>query len=444
MLYHDAVSYLSRFTNYERELRYPYDGWHLNLERVRVLLDELGSPERDLPVIHVAGTKGKGSTAAMIEAMARAAGFKTGLYTSPHLLDFKERIRIGGRMIGESDVADMVERMAPAIERVHGRIELGPLTYFEIITAMALAVFARERVDVAVLEAGLGGRFDATNVCNPLVTVLTAVSMDHTDILGDTLEAIAGEKAQIIKAGKPAVIAPQQEAVYGVFRARCEEAGAREIRVAERCRWRQTREDAEGQWADIEGAVKLPELFIALTGEHQLQNAATALVAVDEASRSGITVGVEAMRRGLSSLVWPGRFQRIRRKPDVVLDGAHNGASAEYLARSIRKIYPGRRVTAVIGMGGDKDVEGFCAALGPAIHSVILTRSRAKKALPANRFKKALAPFHVRVLASESVAEAMERALKGSAPDDVVLVTGSFYVVGEALEWDGGEGAALS
>ena len=349
MLYHDAVSYLSRFTNYERELRYPYDGWHLNLERVRVLLDELGSPERDLPVIHVAGTKGKGSTAAMIEAMARAAGFKTGLYTSPHLLDFKERIRIGGRMIGESDVADMVERMAPAIERVHGRIELGPLTYFEIITAMALAVFARERVDVAVLEAGLGGRFDATNVCNPLVTVLTAVSMDHTDILGDTLEAIAGEKAQIIKAGKPAVIAPQQEAVYGVFRARCEEAGAREIRVAERCRWRQTREDAEGQWADIEGAVKLPELFIALTGEHQLQNAATALVAVDEASRSGITVGVEAMRRGLSSLVWPGRFQRIRRKPDVVLDGAHNGASAEYLARSIRKIYPGRRVTAVIG-----------------------------------------------------------------------------------------------
>jgi dihydrofolate synthase/folylpolyglutamate synthase len=353
MLYQEAVSYLSRFTNYERELRYPYDGWHLNIERVRVLLDELGSPERDLPVIHVAGTKGKGSTAAMIEAMARAAGFKTGLYTSPHLLDFKERIRIAGRVIEEGEVARMVERMAPAIERVHDRTELGPLTYFEIITAMALAVFAGEKVDVAVLEAGLGGRYDATNVCNPLLTVLTPVSMDHMDILGDTLEAIAGEKAEIIKAGKPAVIAPQEESVYEVFRRRCEEVGAPEIRVAERVRWRQAREDADGQWADVEGAVKLPELFMALAGEHQLINAATALTAIEEASRAGIVVEVAAMRQGLSSLVWPGRFQRIRRKPDVVLDGAHNGASARYLARSIQKIYPGRRVTAVIGMGGD-------------------------------------------------------------------------------------------
>jgi dihydrofolate synthase/folylpolyglutamate synthase len=164
---------------------------------------------------------------------------------------------------------------------------------------------------------------------------------------------------------------------------------------------------------------------------------------MEEASRAGIVVGVAAMRRGLGSLVWPGRFQRIRQKPDVVLDGAHNAASAEYLARSISKIYPGRRVTAVIGMGGDKDVEGFCAALGPAIHSVIVTRSRAKKALAADRFKQALAPFHVRVLVSDAVAEALDRALKNAAPDEVVVVTGSFYVVGEALEWHQGAGAKL-
>jgi dihydrofolate synthase/folylpolyglutamate synthase len=436
MLYDDALSYLSQYTNYERELRYPYDGWHMNLERVTRLLFALGSPERGLPVTHIAGTKGKGSVAAMIEAILRAAGYRTGLFTSPHLLDFRERIRLNGGWVSRSAVAALVERIIPAAEDVHKEPELGPLTYFEILTAMAIAAFAEAGVDMAILETGLGGRYDATNVCDPLISILTNVSLDHTDILGDSLEAIAAEKMMIIKPGKPAVIAPQEKSVHQLFSARRREVNAPEIRVSDRYAWRMTSEDIDGQRAEIKGKRELDDVFIKLPGEPQLINAATAITALDVLTERGFNVSDDAIKAGLEALDWPARFQRIRKSPDLILDGAHNAKSAGYLRATLESLYPGRSVTAVIGLGGDKDVEGFCRDLGPALSSVVVTRSRAMKAVASDRIKKALSPFKVEFRKTGSVAEAMQISLQDARPEEVILVTGSFYVISEVLEWN--------
>jgi dihydrofolate synthase/folylpolyglutamate synthase len=434
MLYDDALSYLSQYTNYERELRYPYDGWHMNLARVRGLLRGLGSPERDLRIVHIAGTKGKGSVAAMLETILRAAGYRTGLFTSPHLLDFRERIRLNGEWVSESSVAALVERIIPAAEEVHKEPELGPLTYFEILTAMAIAAFAETGVDIAILETGLGGRYDATNVCDPLISILTNVSLDHTDILGDILEAIAAEKSMIIKPGKPAVIAPQEESVHQLFSARRREINAPEIRVSDRYTWRMISENIDGQRAEIKGKRELDDVFIKLPGEPQLINAATAITALDALSERRFNVSDHAIKAGLAALDWPARFQRVRKSPDLILDGAHNAKSASYLRETMERLYPGRSVTAIIGLGGDKDVEGFCRELGPVLQRVVITKSIAMKAVASDRIKTALSPFQVEIGETESVKQAMETAFKDALPQDVILVTGSFYVISEVLE----------
>lgn len=436
MQYAEAVSYLSRYTNYERELRYPYDGWAMNLERVRALLHELGDPDRGLPVAHLAGTKGKGSTAALLESVVRAAGYSTVLYTSPHLLDFRERIRVSGEMVSEAAVGQGVSRLIPAARKVEARPELGPLTYFEVLTALAFAVFAEAQVDLAVLETGLGGRYDATNVCDPLLAVLTPISLDHTDILGDTLAAIASEKAMIVKPGRPAVIAPQPEEASSVFRARCNEVGAPMVLVEEKYQWRILKEAVSGQWLSFSGSRDLPELFLPLVGEHQALNAAAALTAVDLLVERGFRIGDDAVKQGLATVRWPARFERVRERPDLVLDGAHNAASAAYLCATVQRLYSGKKVIAVIGLGKDKDVEGFCRELGPCLSAAILTSSRAMKAASADRLRAALLEFSLNIFETADVAGAMALAQKEARPEDLILVTGSFYVVAEALAWN--------
>lgn len=439
MLYSDALSYLSRYTNYERELRYPYDGWAMNLERVRVLLKELGDPLQGLPVVHVAGSKGKGSTAAMIESVMRAAGYKTGLFTSPHLIDFRERIRICGKMADEQAVSDWVERLVPAARKVHQNPKLGPLTYFEILTAMAICIFSEAGVDLAILEAGLGGRYDATTVCDPIASVLTPISLDHTDILGDTIAAIALEKSMIIKPGRPAVIAPQEEAAAEVFSERCEDVRAPELKVQKYYSWNRVKEEVTGQWVDIKGAREFKNFFIPLPGDHQCLNAATALTLIDRICEGGFTVEDGDIRDGFLSLSWPARFERVRERPDVILDGAHNAASAARLGETVSRLYPGRRIIVVMGLGGDKDVEGFCSGLGPVADDVFITRSQAIKAVEPERIKKALGAFSVRIREADSAALAMDMAMELSGPEDVVVVTGSFYVIAEAMEWGKGK-----
>ena len=434
MDYKEAINYLSNYTNYEREMRYPYDGWAMNLTRVRALLTEVGDPDKKLRVVHVAGTKGKGSTAAMIEAIGRAAGMKTGLFTSPHLLDFRERIRLSGKWVPEEAVAKWVEKLAPAAEAVHERKELGTVTYFEILTALALAVFADHEVELTVLEAGLGGRYDATTACEPEVSVITHISLDHTDILGETLTEIATEKSMIIKPGKPAVIAPQRDEAMAVLEKRAKETGSELIKVEENYTWQRMYEDIEGQMLSFSGGREVGEVLLPLLGDPQATNAATAIAVCDVLAKKGLSVSDDHIREGLSSVKWPARFERVRKGPDVILDGAHNAESAAHLRQTLSRLYPERKVTAVLGLGGDKDVEGFCRELGPALVKVIITRSTAMKAVASERIREALSDLPIEVTETGSVKEAIEAALVCTEASDVVLVTGSFYVISEAME----------
>lgn len=433
MNFNDAVAFLSRYTNYERQLRYPYDGWAMNLERMAALLEGLGRPDRRLKIIQVAGTKGKGSTAAMIAAMLTASGRRVGLYTSPHLVDFRERVRIDGAMASEATIAAGVARLIPAAESAERRPELGPLTYFELLTALALEGFAATGCEAAVLEAGLGGRYDATTACDPVVAVLTPISYDHTDILGETLAAIAGEKAMIVKGPAPAVLAPQPDEARAVLLDRCRAVGAPAVRVEEEYRWTRREESPDGQNFDLTGRRELAGLLLPLSGEHQLVNAAAAVAAVDASASAGLGVPDAAVRAGLASVRWPARFQRVRRSPDVVLDGAHNAASAAFLRDTIQRLYSGRRVTAVVGLGADKDVEGFGRELAPCLSRLIITRSKAMKAAEVARVRAAFAGAGLDVVEAPEVSGALETALAGAGPDEVVVVTGSFYVVSEAM-----------
>jgi len=436
MQYHEAMAFLSRYTNYERELRYPYNGWAMNLSRVRAMLTALGDPDRRLTLVQVAGTKGKGSTAAMIESMARAAGYSTGLFTSPHLTVFRERIRLRGEMISEEEVGRLTERLLPAAAKVEHRPDLGPLTFFEILTVLGLLAFDEAGLKLAVLETGLGGRYDATTVTNPAVAVLTHVSLDHMDILGNTITAIATEKSFIIKPGRPAVIAPQTEEAYAVFHRRCQEVGAPEVRVAERYTWERLHQTINGQAASFHGPRELLQVSLPLLGAHQLRNAAAAITAIDLLAPAGFPVSDAAVKDGLAAVVWPARFQRIRARPDLILDGAHNVHSAACLRETLLELYPGRRIIAVLGLAHDKDVEGFVRELGPVLQTAVVTHAHTARAEMPARIEAAFAGLPVKLIERAGVLEAMNTAVELAKPEDVIIVTGSFYVVSEALAWD--------
>jgi len=435
MDYKEATDYLLKYTNYERELRYPYDGWHMNLERVMGLLDELGNPEKKIKIIHIAGSKGKGSTAIILESVLRTAGYKTGLFTSPHLMDFRERIRLNGELVPKKMVADIIEKIIPAAEKVHENPKLGPLTYFEILTAIGFSAFHKHGADITILETGLGGRYDATNVCDPLVSVLTPVSLDHTDILGETITEIAGEKSMIIKEGRPAVIAPQTDEAAKVFADRCKQAGSEEIHSEKQYSWKMESETVDELVFSLKGKRDLQNISTPLVGEHQMINAASAVTALDTISEMGFEISDDHVRNGLKTVVWPARFERIRQSPDLVLDGAHNASSAGYLRDILKRVYPDKNIITVLGLGGDKDVEGFCKELGPAINTVIITHSKAMKAVEAKRIMDAFSDFDLDFIEADSVDMAMDKASEIAKDKDVILVTGSFYVISETLEW---------
>jgi dihydrofolate synthase/folylpolyglutamate synthase len=430
----EAFAYLETFTNYEREMRYPYDGWAMNLERVRALLEGLSDPLASLKVIHIAGTKGKGSTAAMIESILRKAGYKTGLFTSPHLIRVNERIRVNGREITDLELAEELIQLKPAAKEVDTLGSLGKLTYFEILTALALCFFAKVNVDATVLEVGLGGRFDATNVCDPVCAVITSISLDHTDILGTDLAGIAGEKAMIIKPERPAVIAPQTREVKEVMISRAREVEAEVFWVEDSYAYKRRFMDDKHLCFDLEGKRHLEEASTPMLGDQHMINAATAVTVCDVLEGKGFQIPDAAIREGLASIELPARFQIVRREPRVILDGAHNRDSARHLAGTMRELFPGSRITAVIGLAKDKDVEGFLDEIAPLCGRIIFTRSRTMKAAPEKRLLDAVLEFTGEVIMTEGVGQAVHAALDKAGPEDVILITGSFYVVGEAIE----------
>ena len=435
--YSDALDYIYSFTNYEIRPGYRYSPDVIDPFREARLLALIGEPHRAYPSIHIAGTKGKGSAAALCASALQAAGLRTGLYTSPHLVSFTERIAVDGQAIDPDDVAQLVNDLRPFIDQVAG------ITTFEVMTALAFAHFRRQQVDVAVVEVGLGGRLDATNVVTPLVSVITTLGYDHTHLLGKTLHEIAGEKAGIIKDDVPVVCAPQAAEALEVVEQKAAEHRA-PLTLVGRDWWYQVdRSSLDGQEFTAGPAGEPGEAYrIPLLGRHQALNAAVALAALDIVKAHFEGLDLDAIKSGLANVRWPGRMQILSRRPLVMLDGAHNVDSARALASAIRELFPERRRILVIGVTGDKDVNSILTTLMPLAETIIATQAQHPRGMPADELGQRFEELGANCQSAPDVASALQQALELAGPDDVVCVTGSLYVVGDALAaWQTSTGA---
>ncbi len=420
MTYSSAVDYLYRLQRH---------GIKLGLETMTVLMVRLGTPQTRYRTLHIAGTNGKGSTAAMAAAVLQAAGYRVGLYTSPHLVEFRERIRVNGEMIAELQVAQLTEQLQTLCEP-----DLSP-TFFEYTTAMAFQHFADSGVEVAVLEVGLGGRFDATNVVMPMACAVTTISIDHQEYLGTTLSSIAFEKAGIIKPGVPVVLGRLEDEAWRTIEQVARERQAPVFRLNEDFR---TEGEGPQQFSYRGLGMQYDGLSCALEGRHQLDNAACALALLGAAAPQGIAVTAEAVSAALRGVNWAGRLEVVDRRPTILLDGAHNPAAAtalaDYLTRSDRS-HPSRPVVLVLGMMRDKDHRGFFEPLSGLVDEVVLTQADLPRSATAQELRASLEGLlpHPHVVPSFSDAMALARQL--AVPDGLVCVAGSLMLAGECKAW---------
>ncbi len=429
MDYQEALDYLLRFADYER---LPRSGIVWDIKRIERLLARVGNPHYAARAVHVAGTKGKGSTAAMIASVLTQAGYRTGLYTSPHLLSFTERIRVNGVNISEADWAGLTDFIRPHVEAENALGDLGELTTFEIMTAMAFVHFGNVKADYQVIEVGLGGRIDATSVVRPRVCVITSISYDHTDVLGNTLTSIAGEKAGIIKPGAIAVSAPQFPEAMAVLERVCKEKGVRLIKVGTDVTWERGEFNEEGQSFQLKGMNHDYFIKIPLPGEHQVENAAVAVAAIEALGDKKMTP--ESITAGLAKLHWPGRLQILRREPRVVVDGAHNAYSMKRLGEALRVYFKYDRLTLVLGFGGDKDVTGMVAEAAKMADDIILVASRHPKAVKTPALVEEFQKHGMTPRVAENVAAAVKLALAGAGKNDLIVAAGSVFVIAEVME----------
>ncbi len=400
------------------------------LSRTNRLLDELGHPERAFPAVHVAGTNGKGSVVAMLDGVLRRAGYRVGRFTSPELVDFRDRIAIDGEWLCEAEWADGVARMDDALVTASD-----PPTQFEAIAALAFDAFSRHAVDFALVEVGLGGRFDATNVARPLVSILCNVSLDHTAILGDSIQQIAWEKAGIAKPGVPLLFGDLPEEAEAVVRAECEEVGALPIPAA-RIEVERTRVDWEGATYRVDRPGFPDSLQLRLLGGYQRANLRLALGAIERLRDRGFDVPEAAVADGLRAVRWPGRFEVARRRPNVVLEGAHNVAGAEWLVKDLGALAADRcRRQLVLGVLADKDAEGIGRALAAAFDRAALCASESPRALPVARLREAVGGLFLQSACYDSVVGALEGLVPALDEEDTLVVAGSLTVVAEARRW---------
>ncbi len=434
MDYQEALDYLLRFADYER---LPRSGIVWDLRRVERLLERLGNPQYAAKTIHVAGTKGKGSTAAMIEAILSEAGYRTGLYTSPHLLSFTERIKTNGKPIAEADWAKLTEIIEPEVEAVNEEGAFGELTTFEILTAMAFLHFREIKADYQIIEVGLGGRIDATNVVKPEICVITSISYDHTDVLGDTLDKIAGEKAGIIKPGAVVISAPQAPEAREVIERVCSEKGVRLVKGGVDFSWKRESFTRTGQSFRIKGLSGEYTVRLPLLGDFQMENAALAVAVGEVLAEKGANISARDIIGGLEGVSLPGRLQVLRQQPWLVVDEAHNAYSMQQLGAALKEFFEYDRLTLVLGCGNDKEVGGMVAEAVKMTDDIILVASRHPKAVKPDVLKEKFAGYGVTAKAAGSVAAGVKMALAGAGKNDMICAAGSIFVIAEVVEGEG-------
>jgi dihydrofolate synthase/folylpolyglutamate synthase len=424
--YQAALDYLYRFTDYEKQSGYIYSPDRFNLARVRQLLALLGNPHCTFQSVHIAGTKGKGSTAAMIASILQQAGYRTALYTSPHLHTLRERIQVDGEMISEADVVAGVERLK-AVEQVP------EITTFELITALAFDYAARQKAELAVLEVGMGGRLDATNVVTPMVSVITPISYDHMMYLGDTLGKIAAEKAGIIKPGVPVVSAPQVPEAERVIEHIAAERNAPLTWVGRDWCWQSIRTATKGQQFAAWPSSDLPSkqtYSLPLLGRHQQINATTALATIGQMRAQGMPIADQAIHVGMRTVHWPGRLEVLDRRPWVIVDGAHNGDSMQKLRTALQELFPYTKLILVLGISADKDIVAMLDAILPAADQVLVTQARHPRAIVPGALAERIAARGTRVQ-TVPIEQAVDTALRLANEDDLICATGSLFLVAD-------------
>jgi len=440
--YQQALAEIFAHVDYSRTRQYPYNANTYNLDRMHELCRRMEDPQHDFPSLHIAGSKGKGSTSAMTDAMLQAAGYRTGLYTSPHLHSFRERIRIDGELITQEQLVALWEEARPVVE------SLDQVTAFEIITLLAFMSFSRSGVDWAVLEVGLGGRLDATNVIQSKACAITSLSYEHTDLLGHTLSLIAFEKAGIIKSGNPVVIGPQTQEAMSIIEDVSMKAGAQIWHVGDSLEvededeapfdwtWRLQSADQHGIRLDLIGPSQIiKDVWVPLVGYHQAANATVAVALVNSLRRHGVMISPESIRQGLARTFWPGRLECMSHVPLIMLDSAHNRQSAERLQKAL-DLFPHESLILLFGASIDKDIHGMLEVLASEASEIIVTRSfhpRAADPVDLGNLAREIAPS-IPISVFEHTIDALAYAAARTGPQDLMMITGSIFVVADARE----------
>ncbi|AGB41917.1 folylpolyglutamate synthase/dihydrofolate synthase [Halobacteroides halobius DSM 5150] len=401
------------------------------LERMELLLDYLGNPEEKLNIIHVGGTNGKGSTAAILTSIYKEAGYKVGTYNSPHLIEFNERIRINDENISDQDLKKLVNKLKIAIKKVNYKLEHP--TFFEVITALAISYFADQKVDLAILEVGMGGRLDATNVVDTLISIITNVSLDHTDYLGNTISEIAVEKAGIIKPDQFVITATQNKEVLSCLKQVCSEKEARLVNVYNKFSWKKYQVRLLKQVFDIRGEQEVyNKLQLPLLGNHQIVNAATALSAIEILNDQFPVTKVE-IKQGISKVNWPGRLEVTSTQPTIILDGAHNYAAAKKLKEAIRNLEYDN-LFLVVSILADKDVKGIISQLAPSARQVIIAENINERVEEVTNIKEEVIQYNSNVKLEEELVKAIDYTKQVAEVNDLIVISGSLYTVAEAKD----------
>ena len=423
--------------SFTRQQRYSEEVF--NLDRMRNFMHLLDDPQDNYKTIHVAGTKGKGSISAMIASVLKEEGYRTGLYSSPHMVNFTERIQVGGEKISKDDFIKVVNELYPFVQKTKG------LTTFELTTAIAFRYFEEQNIDFGVIEVGLGGRLDATNIIHPEVSVIASISMDHMSILGNTLEAIAGEKAGIIKENIPVVVSPQKLPAAKVFNNIAENKKTVLVKAGEILQFKDRSEDLSRQTFTLTypdmilngGNIRAKDeikLKLPLLGRHQMENAGTAFCTIKVLKEKGIKISDRAVQNGFINVYWPGRFEILNKEPYLIIDAAHNYDSSRRLIETIRELFHEKKVILLFGASEDKDIKGMLNNFSKITKLVILTKSTHPRAAQPSVMKAAAGKIDCKTISINRIGQALNYALKHAKKNDIILASGSIFIAAAIRE----------